>query len=583
MFLGSMLAVSFAIVRGDLIDPVSRQRYIDRLRTPRYIDIYKGILTRSLAALDWLFGGRNISQTGYLVCTAISFVYSILGFIVAWVAGASGMIGKTLILPDDWDSDDRFTFTLFLCFACVFLYLFGVFPYLIVKSMRFYVKKLFRPSYFLRQEVSTIVLLSTLAGIYLYSDNVVMPILFFFSFLTLGIWYSTLALLGGIAVGISASLFSGLDSYGSQRFLAGIAVLAASSLGASRGTGPVAAIRARFCLRTLRLSRGTVIPRKSIAVLKFILPTLISAAVGATGGAAFVAAAAYTYSSVVGSQLDSSLIQTLGFSSSSPVFPIGGALFGFVGGALVSRFGQGGFILGAAVSVLLLAIAFNGHLISTRKLYNYFETQSFVGTAMINVLLFFVFLPQLNAIWDWLAWEASRQLARRLLVKITGLGILLHVGIAAFIGSTLIIGLVCSATIIFTVFNKWMLLHTGTIPLPIDDVARAAMEHPFGAEGIWIGTMIFSTLLPTFFHLVFVVFGVLLMRTPEQLRSTIARQLTIATSPAEMHGPIFYFAFLPFLGTLFVLVAFSASCFIFARSVTPISHALYALVHWLST
>src|SRR5438105_1606201 len=120
---GAFCVALFHSYKQNMAEPASRQLYIDRLNSPRYEQIYRSLLQRGLAALDWAFGEKRLFwPSGYVVCIGISFLYSLGGFIVAWSIGGPGHLGETTLLPEDWSVYNRSYFTLLLFGACVLLY-----------------------------------------------------------------------------------------------------------------------------------------------------------------------------------------------------------------------------------------------------------------------------------------------------------------------------------------------------------------------------------------------------------------------------------------------------------------------------
>jgi hypothetical protein len=252
---------------------------------------------------------------------------------------------------------------------------------------------------------------------------------------------------------------------------------------------------------------------------------------------------------------------------------------GFIGGTLAAVFGPGAVVLSGFVSAVSLILILSTRVLSPFTLADYFGARTFVGAALLNILLFFVILPPLNAFWDWLAWESSRALSRRLLMNISGPKIALHIIASLVIGVSLVLGLTISAAEVITFFNQWMITHTKLVFLPIDSLASTALQRPFTPVGIWISIMLFSTLLPTLGHLTFAVFGTLIVRTPVQLRAKLIQIISEPTSSAQLMVPTLYFTFIPVFGLLVVGSLIWITLLGFVVFGIPISHVLFWIVH----
>ena len=283
-----------------------------------------------------------------------------------------------------------------------------------------------------------------------------------------------------------------------------------------------------------------------------------------------MAGIARTYAALVGHEVNATLLEVLGVSITSTVFPLMGGIAGLIGGALAVRLGRGAVFLSGFVSGILVIIvvttAFGGRV---------FGSKSFVSAALTEMLLFFIILPPLNALWDWLAWEASRVLGRRILLGVTPKRVAYHSIGAFIIGGLLLLGLTWSATVAIETFNQWTLHKTGSVPLPITDLVIPAVQNPLGADGIWITLMLFSTLLPTLCHFVFILFAVWILITPKAAREALATRIATATSAAALDLPAWYFTLLPVAGVA-VTLFLSFLCFeMFTLLGRPLSYVLF--------
>jgi hypothetical protein len=568
-----------------LNDSVAKVSYADRLTNPWYPRHYRAALDYYLDTLDKIFRDPNpFSRSGYLLCSVISFAYSLAGFMFAWSFGGPAKIGTTSLLPETWAPQDRLGFTILLLIVCILLGAFTASPVVVLYQIR----KLLRRFVTVSSGTGTLVAVSIFGAefgfLYVYARDFVLLALLVVSAGILGVWLSLMCLAGGAAVGWLAAMFGAYGHDGSFRMLAAIAILAAISVGGSRGTRRVATLLSvRY--REISSRYGGLFPSARV-VKKFgsAFPGIVFALVEATGAAAFVSAASRTFAYIVGPEVDVLLLESLGFPSGSPALPLAGAVAGCIGGALAYFLGATSVIFSSVLAALLLAIVLSTGALSRYTLPDYFHASSFVSAAMINILLFFVILPPINAFWDWLAWGFSRWLCRKSLPAVNLKTVILQALISIVFGFIFLVGLTASATEAITIFNKWMYLHTATIPLPLDELARTTIQNPLGAEGIWITVMLFSTFLPTLCHLAFVLFSVqLVVRTPRAWRVAMAQRILEGKNTADSIFPVVYFSAIPVLGTVGVILFAWLGFEILSNLGAPISRLLYALVRWLIT
>jgi hypothetical protein len=421
---------------------------------------------------------------------------------------------------------------------------------------------------------------SCLVLIYIETHDVFLTALFLVASVILGVWLSCMVFFGGAAFGFLAAALSGAFFDGSHRFISAIAVISVVALGASHGTRAVAILIAR---QYRPLFARMLSPFFEAATYDRVFVALVFALVGASGGAVFVATVARSYAYFVGPEIDARLLESLGLISTSSLLPISGGFAGFIGGAFAARFGRAAIVCSSFIFALSLIAVLGSRVLSPYKLYEYFDGRTFVGAAMMNILLFFVILPPISAFWDWVGWEISRNLGKRLLAKVTPRSITLHILSDLIIATILLLGLTLSDVAAITGFNKWMQHYVARVPLPIDSLARLAFERPTSAEGLWITIMLFSTFLPALCHLLFVMFGILLIRTPLGWRLAMVRTILHPKRPLEVIFPVLYFSFVPLFGMVCVGAVAWFTFFVFYLLGAPISLLLYRLVHALAS
>lgn len=80
--------------------------------------------------------------------------------------------------------------------------------------------------------------------------------------------------------------------------------------------------------------------------------------------------------------------------------------------------------------------------------------------------------------------------------------------------------------------------------IDLPGLIESAKEEPFGAEGLWITLMLFSTLAPTFAHFVIAFIGIYTFSlTPKKVRENIADALRDNPSRRSLTMPAMYFTF----------------------------------------
>ena len=133
------------------------------------------------------------------------------------------------------------------------------------------------------------------------------------------------------------------------------------------------------------------------------------------------------------------------------------------------------------------------------------------GAFVDLLLVFFLVLPLLNSLWDWFSWIVSRTLGRHLLDR-------LHEENRAWTicwhGSVdLLVGIILLASMAFSISFGFEVYHQLTAPnqeiaatFKLESFIKQATTQPLG-EGLWLTTMLLSTLVPTVLHLVLILVG----------------------------------------------------------------------------
>jgi hypothetical protein len=135
------------------------------------------------------------------------------------------------------------------------------------------------------------------------------------------------------------------------------------------------------------------------------------------------------------------------------------------------------------------------------------------SAAALGLLLFYLVLPTVNALWDWLSWWVSRRLGHGLHALLaagrnTAVTALLALGLVALdlvAALTFLALLAWTLPLVIDGFNAFAAWWQGIPPpLPLASFLCDSARAPLGA-GLWATLLLFSTLVPTALHMMVVV------------------------------------------------------------------------------
>lgn len=265
-------------------------------------------------------------------------------------------------------------------------------------------------------------------------------------------------------------------------------------------------------------ARGEIAPHE---VAVFIAVTLVASYLARRAFRALYRASTNFWRFVGG---DSGLIRliarvVLGATAVILAFAIAFVIASTVAGA----FAEAGTIVLAIIAAFALAFTLAGVLATAGTaaamvlmLVLTVAALAFSGKFAFLLLLFFVLLPMLNALLDWVSWIVTRfflQRVARVSSSLSGAGLLvleLTADLAAAI--VLFLGLVVLLPNGIEVINA-VLSVTGRAPFDWQDVVLRANAAPF-SEGLFVIGMLITTLLPTFIHFTRGMAGVAAAWTP---------------------------------------------------------------------
>ena len=168
---------------------------------------------------------------------------------------------------------------------------------------------------------------------------------------------------------------------------------------------------------------------------------------------------------------------------------------------------------------------------------------TFANTFSATVITFFLLLPFVNALFDWVSWQVSRWLGDKLL-EISkdaeasflqrfarfALDMIIDGGFAVLC----LIGLAWAIPRVIETFNGLVQRFSGETVFTIGGYLCATATEPLG-DGLWTTSMLFSTLLPTAIHLALLLVAPFLWcLTPGEKSRARAAHLTHGTRPPDV-------------------------------------------------
>jgi hypothetical protein len=161
-------------------------------------------------------------------------------------------------------------------------------------------------------------------------------------------------------------------------------------------------------------------------------------------------------------------------------------------------------------------------------------------------LLFFLILPLVNSLFDWLSWWTTRVLGKRLLAVLDeqrGVwqrrGVIVLHSFADLASSVALLLLMAFALGLgFQAYNDLAVLWNEKPPFDLATIIDSTANDPWG-EGFWFTLMLLTTLLPTFVHGIMLLgspLGVLLI--PDRKRLALAEDLENYASAGERQANI---------------------------------------------
>jgi len=162
--------------------------------------------------------------------------------------------------------------------------------------------------------------------------------------------------------------------------------------------------------------------------------------------------------------------------------------------------------------------------------------------------LFLILLPLANSILDYISLKVSKYMAEQIMQDNTILTILLHLLTDLIIAIILLLSLA-----LFLHFSVELLNIFIVKPIPMKEMLIATWNDPFSLKNGWITFMLFSTLVPTFVHLVLAL-GALFIAIMPSAQSLKELKMYNKGQEALLESSAHYFTRIAFMQTLFAFV-----------------------------
>jgi hypothetical protein len=179
-------------------------------------------------------------------------------------------------------------------------------------------------------------------------------------------------------------------------------------------------------------------------------------------------------------------------------------VIGVVVGVIIIGVGAGilggEIIIGGTLGIVLLGVI----LVGTLLIFNG------INSANILYLLFFLMLPFINSIFDYISMYYSRLFAQKILKTDSKWEVFVDIIIDLAIALVLLFGL--AFTFFYTLEYTNSFITDEKLLIPIEAYTRQLLSNPFDKEVLWIMLMFFSTLIPTLAHLVLGLYSLLALR-----------------------------------------------------------------------
>jgi len=194
--------------------------------------------------------------------------------------------------------------------------------------------------------------------------------------------------------------------------------------------------------------------------------------------------------------------------------------------------------IGLGLSLIIMGLILTGMILSRNS----------NNTDIYIISLFLALLPLTNSLLDYISLKISKYMSEQIMQDNTILTVLLHLLADLIIAIILLLSLA-----LFLHFSVELLNMFLDEPIPMKEMLIATWNDPFSVKNGWITFMLFSTLLPTFVHLVLALGALFIAIMPSE-QSLKELKMYNKGQEALLESSAHYFTRIAFMQTFFSFV-----------------------------
>ena len=269
-----------------------------------------------------------------------------------------------------------------------------------------------------------------------------------------------------------------------------------------------------------------------------------------------------------------------------------GSTYGLIFGPIAAAITVFGFIAGTHTGVLRkiagvsgvksigIVLAFLGLCFLS---IHYIATYGTLNSHFLGLLLFWIILPLINGMLDWISWGLSRYFINQITID-NGLSFIPRILIHGFIDIVAAIMMMILLTVFVCGGIEWFNLTNEVIgkppPFKLENVLEIALNSPFEGVGIWISFMVLSTLIPTVLHLLALTIGILTTKAPWAIRSKVINNMKENDHLVHFNYPALYFASHIPVAMLMLYLIISGVTDAYSLTMADMSIGLHQIALW---
>lgn len=203
-----------------------------------------------------------------------------------------------------------------------------------------------------------------------------------------------------------------------------------------------------------------------------------------------------------------------------------------------------------------------------------------INSTLVSYLFFLIILPFINGFFDFVSFGISRFLGKKMLKDRTLKAFLWHFAFDFSLAVVFLSLLVFGISFGLELFNT-LIVKTPDLMIDSPNLIEHARKDPFGPDSFWVTLMLFSTLVPTFAHLVITFLGVYtICITPRNWKQKIADTLEENRSKRSLTLPTLYYTSRPLLGLLFALAFWFLAVYVVNNNTVYLADILSKIAYW---